>query len=256
MATVFDIMSHVETAAVGKPPDSFIDYLTLRHHGLRHYIKACVMEVNSNFYEMTTPKAPLDIRLRLCSIGNASFTTLSELSCGGKMSPSITIENVHCLIHKPTARIHELPEWWKDKFSPILKNPTPKLEVTPATKPDTTFKTSILVPLSDTDHNERTRCASYLRYFMDNSSVGSQKSFYEHIKSSFHEFHIKRLSMYYYQASYWGDTLTAETWQRDKPREFHCLINNNSAPVWYGKMELHESVFGLPSLETNGSANT
>ena len=251
MATMFDIMSQVETAAVGNEPNSFVDYLTLRRQHLRHYIKACMMEVNSNFYEMTTPKAPLDIRIRLCSIGNTSFTTFSQLFCGGKMSPSITMANKHCMVHKPTACIHELPEWWKNKFTPILESPSVQLEVTPEVKPNTSFPTSVFVPLSDTDHNERTRCASYLRYFMDNSSVASKKAFYEHIKSTFHEFHIKRLSLYYYRASSWGDTLSVETWQKDKPQEIHCLISNNSAPIWYGRMELHEKVFGLPSLETN-----
>lgn len=250
MATVFDIISNVETAAVGLE-HSFLDYTTLRRQDFRHYIKACVMEINSSFYEMTTPKAPLDIRIKLSSIGKTSFTTFSELSCGGKMSPSITMENVHCLVHKPTASIHELPQWWIDRFSPNLKNPNAKLEVTPAIKPSSSFPTSVLVPLSDTDHNERTRCASYLRYFMDNTSVASRKAVYEHIKSTFHEFHIKRLSMYYYRASFWGDTLQAETWQIDSPLKIHCLISSNSAPIWYGKMELHEKVFGLPSLKTN-----
>lgn len=252
MATVFDIISHVETAAVGLEP-SFLDYMSLRRQDFRHYIKACMMEINSSFYEMTTPKAPLDIRIKLASIGKTSFTTFSELSSGGKMSPSITLENVHCLVHKPTASIHELPEWWKDRFSASLINPAPKLEVTPAIKPSSSFPTSVLIPLSDTDHNERTRCASYLRYFMDNTSVASRRAFYEHIKSTFHEFHIKRLSMYYYQASFWGDTLTTDTWQTDDPLDIHCMITNNSAPVWYGKMELHERVFGLPSLKTNGN---
>ena len=251
MSTVFDIISHVETAAVGQEP-SFLDYLKLRNQDFRQYIKACVMEINSDFYEVTTPKAPLDITITLTSAGKTSYTTYSKLSCGGRMSPSITLENKHILVHKPTASIRELPDWWRNVYANNLKEYPAKLEVIPALKPDSSFPTSILVPLSDTDHNERTRCASYLRYFMDNTSVASRRGFYEHIKSTFHTFHIKRLSMYYYHASFWGDNLKAETWQMNDPHNIHCLISSNSAPIWYGKMELHETVFGLPSLETSG----
>ena len=249
MSTVFDIISHVETAAVGQEP-AFVDYLKLRSQDLRQYIKACVMDIHSDFYEVTTPKAPLDITITLTSAGKSSYTTLSKLSCGGRMAPTITVENKHILVHKPTASIRELPDWWKKLYANDLTNHRPKLEVIPATKPDFSFPTSVLVPLSDTDHNERTRCASYLRYFMDNTSVASRTGFYEHIKSTFHSFHIKRLSMYYYHASFWGDDLKAETWQMNDPHNIHCLISRSSAPIWYGKMELHESVFGLPSLET------
>lgn len=253
MSTVFDIISHVETAAVGQEP-SFLDYLKLRSQDFRQYIKACVMEINSDFYEALTPKAPLDITISLTCVGKSSYTTLSELSCGGKMEPSIRVQNKHILVHKPTANIQELPDWWKKRYSNKLNYLTPRFEIVPVDKPRNTFPTSVLVPLSDTDHNERTRCASYLRYFMDNTSVASRRGFYKHIRSAFDTFHIKTLSMYYYRATFWGDSLKSETWQMDydSPHNIHCLISSNSAPIWYGKMELHDSVFGLPAFETNG----
>jgi hypothetical protein len=110
--------------------------------------------------------------------------------------------------------------------------------------------------LTDTDHNERTRCASYLRYFTENTSVASRKELLKHIKSSFHEFHIKRLSMVYFGPTNWGDMLTSETWQDDRPLNIMCEICQDGSLKWFAEMELYNKVYGLPELETTHNSNS
>ncbi|WAR11717.1 hypothetical protein MAR_025897 [Mya arenaria] len=249
MVRMFDIMSHVETAAFGNNP-SFLDYIGMRQQNLRVFIKACVMEIDSLFYETTTPKAPLDSRVTLANVGNRTFTTLNELYCSGKLKPSIRTRSVYAVVNKKTGKIEELPEWWKSRFVPLQSKPNSKLIVDSEQKRDTIHSKTFMVPLNDTDHNERTRCASYLRYFTENISIASRNEALEHIKSSFHEFHIKKLEMLYYGATGWGDTLTSETWQTDNPLQINCQVSKEGIPMWFGKLELHEKVFGLPELET------
>lgn len=250
MPTVFDMMSHVETASFGHEP-SFLDYLGLRQQNYRVYAKACIMDIGSQFYETTTPKAPLDIQVKLTDIGHSTFTTTNEVFCGGSLSPSIRTRSVYAFTGKTMGKAEPMPEWWKNRFIPQLPMPPPhgKVFVSPSQKVDPTHMASFTVPLNDTDHNERTRCASYLRYFTENTSVASRKELLKHIKSSFHEFHIKRLSMLYFGPTYWGDFLTSTTWQDDNPLQILCEISKDEKPMWFGRMELYDKVFGLPDLK-------
>ncbi|KAH3770483.1 uncharacterized protein LOC127845427 [Dreissena polymorpha] len=246
---VFDIMSHVETAAFGYDP-SFLDYLAIRQQNLRIFVKALVMEIDSSFYETTTPKAPLDTRVQLHDVGNRTFTTLNEIYCGGKLRPSIRSRSVYAIVNKNTSIIEPLPDWWKNRFEGHIVSKPKKLLVEAVKKCAPIHKNTFIVPLGDTDHNERTRCASYLRYFTENTSIASRLALLKHLKSSFYEFHIKRLSMLYYGPTSWGDQLTSETWQGDNPLQIMCEISKEGVPTWFGIMELHENVFGLPELKT------
>lgn len=252
MVNVFDMMSHVETAAFGNQ-QSFLDYLAIRQKNLRIYVKACIMDINSNFYETTTPKAPLDIQVKLTDIGNTTITTTNELYCGGKLSPSIRTRSVYAIINKKTNQAEQVPDWWRNRFSPFISKSANKLHVMPLKKVEPTHLNHFTIPLSDTDHNERTRCASYMRYFTENTSIASRKEQLKHIKSTFREFHIKRMSMLYWGPTQWGDVLTSETWQQENPLTIFCQISKQGQPVWFGMMDLFESVFGLPDLETSTS---
>jgi hypothetical protein len=54
-------------------------------------VKACVVDIKKDFYEVVTPKAPVEVSCKLKRVGNTSFTTVVELYCGGKMKPSVAL---------------------------------------------------------------------------------------------------------------------------------------------------------------------
>lgn len=244
IVTVFDMLSHVETAAYGHEY-SFLDYRALRQQNLRTYVKACVMDIGSDFYETTTPKAPLDVCVKLTDIGHTTFTTVNEVFCGGRLKPSIRVRSVHGTVNKMRQAPEPLPEWWVNRFRPLLPTKNQKIFITPEAKIGKTHKNVVTVPLTDTDHNERTRCASYLKYFTENSSIALRKEALAHIKSSFNMFHTKRLNLLYMGPTKWGDILTSETWQGENKFNIYCSISKGDHQVWFGKMELFEDVFGL-----------
>lgn len=245
---MFDMMNRVEAAAFHNH-QSFLDYASLYKQNYTTIVKACDIEIKSHFYEVTTPKAPLDISVKLVYVGNTTFTTVSEMTCGGKMKPSIRLKNVHTLIHRQKQSVESLPDWWKNRFEieeAEGKKITP-LNIIPVQKPNNTFSHEFAVPLNDTDHTERTRCASYVRYFLENASIASRRDFYKNIKTNFHEFHLKRMAMLYFAPSCWGDVLLAESWDDDDPLTLHCQVSKNQQMVWYGRMEMFSEVFGLHS---------
>ena len=243
---MFDMVNRVEHAAYFSAP-SFLDYVALYKQNYTTIVKACKIDIAQEFYEFVTPKAPLDISIGLCGVGNTSFTTQIGMSCGGSMKPSMRVQNMHTLIHRKENKVEELPEWWMNRFQVPEEKQTDRLNILHAQKPQDTFSHSFGIPLSDTDISHMTRCASYLRYFIENASIASKHNFYGNVQSNFHEFHLKRMTMLYISPSYWGDWLESETWQDDHPLTLHCQITSLSSkqPVWYAKMELFPEVFGL-----------
>ncbi|KAK3086632.1 hypothetical protein FSP39_021227, partial [Pinctada imbricata] len=243
---VFDMVNRVEHAAFFSHP-SFLDYVHLYKQNYATIVKACRIDIKSDFYETVTPKAPLDVSIRLCHVGTSSFMTLGGIACGGSMSPHVTLQNTHTLIHrKENNRVEPLPEWWTNRFKVQPENLIKPTNVIQGTKPQETFQHVFGVPLGDTDSTQMTRCASYLRYFVENASVASKLGFYK-LGTNFHDFHIKQMSLLYIAPSYWGDSLMSETWEdKDDELSLHCMVSSHDhRPVWYAKMTLFSEVFGL-----------
>lgn len=248
---VFDMMNSVEAAAFYSQ-DSFLDYNALLKQNYTTIVKACGVDIKKDFYEVVTPKAPVEVSCKLKRVGKTSFTTNVELFCGGKMKPSVTLKNVHTVISLHSNSVEPIPEWWITRFG--KKEGTHKEEIprdvfiTPAQKPVDTFHNVFAVPLSDTDITHKTRCASYFRYFIENASIASHTGFYRNIQTNFHEFHIKKLHFLYLRPSNWGDSLVSESWEDPKnPLILHCQISTryDRLPLWYGMMDLFSEVYGL-----------
>lgn len=248
------MMNSVEAAAFYNH-DSYLDHSSLLKQNYTTITKACIVEVKKDFYEVVTPKGPIEVSSRLTRIGKSSFNTSVELFCGGKMKPSVICKNVHTIINMHKQNVEEIPEWWKNRFEPEIEDEPDKVKkhevmVTALPRPAQTFLNAFSIPLSETDIMHITRCASYLQYFIENVSIASHRRFYKNLQSSFHEFHIKRVQLLYLQPSLWGDTLISESWEDEKnPLTLHCQISREQdrVPVWYGCMDLYPEVFGLKS---------
>ena len=251
---VFDMMNTVEAAAFYNQ-DSYLDYNALLKQNYTTITKACVMEVKKDFFEVVTPKGPIEVCSKLQRIGKSSFNTSVDLFCGGKMKPSVTCKNVHTIINMHKNNVEEVPDWWKNRFQPEIdfvddKAKKTEVMITPCKSPPKTFPNAFSVPLSDTDITHKTRCASYLQYFIENASIASHRRFYENLTSNFHEFHIKHIQLLYFQTSSWGDTLISESWEDERnPLTLHCKISreHDRKPVWYGCIDLYPEVYGLSS---------
>ncbi|XP_041376315.1 uncharacterized protein LOC121388862 [Gigantopelta aegis] len=244
---LYDMMGRVEFASFFNEYP-FLNYTTLYSLGLGSVTKAVNLEVRSHFYELTTPKSPLDMSMKLIHIGENSFTILTELRCGGRQRPSIKVKSLYVLFNRKDGSKQAVPDWWREHFSKHVSHSDGRpFFITPFEKPNQTYSHVFTVPLVDTDVRLRTRCASYVRYFLDNASVASYKDFYSNISTSFHEFHIKKLCMLYRAPSSWGDTLTAETWEDpDDLLTLHCEVSDKGHRRWYGSMSFHSEIFGLP----------
>ena len=241
---VFDMINRVENAAFLNRP-SFLDYEHLDKQNLTTIVKACILDISSDFYETITPKAPLDVEMKLGHIGNTTFTTVLSLMCGGKMKPSVRIKNMHTLINFHHNKVEELPEWWKNMFlTDALKDKQYLINVAPKQLDGKAFTHHFCVPLSDTDIFQKTRCSSYLRYFVENASIASSREEFKVLKNNFHEFHVKKMKMLYFEPTCWGDELVSQCWEGEDLK-LHCQVLKEGRPVWYSEMQLFSEVYGF-----------
>lgn len=239
------MINRVENAAFLNTA-SFLDYTSLNKQNLSTIVKACKVEVKKDFYETITPKAPLDVTAKLVHIGNTTFTTVCEMSCGGKMKPSVRIKNMHTLINTIRNEAEEIPDWWRHRFtSDDIEDAKQTLSVLPQQMPESAFLHPFAVPLSDTDISQRTRCSSYVRYFLEVASIASSREHFHNIKKNFHEFHIKSMHMLYFDSTFWGDALTSCCWEDKNPLRLHCNVHKAGRAMWYARMDLYSEVFGL-----------
>lgn len=193
-----------------------------------------------HFYEVTTPKAPVQIKLNVIGIFDTSFTTSISATFGGRLKPSILIKNLNCLIHRESGLIEKVPEWWRTHFSNFL----PALQEKPVVKDppehiQNTFSHHLTVPLSDTDTGGRTRHPMYMRYFFDNISIASNRGFYRKFPGALSDYCVHKMSMAYYDSTHWGDALTVETFESKEEEELrlHCFTCMNGQVKWYGCIE-------------------
>ncbi|KAK3610403.1 hypothetical protein CHS0354_008692 [Potamilus streckersoni] len=242
---MLDMLNHVETAALYHDVP-FLDYKCLRKQNISSHVKAAQMEIRSDFYEITTPKAPLQVQIRLSQIGETTFTTHTEMYCAGRAKESILIKNMHAFVNSMSNEPMPVPDWWRNRFDKYAldKDKTP-LTIKYESMPSNSHQISLQVPLSDTDVTERTRCASYVKYFLNNASIASNKSFFKNLKTTFHEFHLKKLYMLYFGPSFWGDSVTSYAWEEENPLILHCSVKKDEMYLWYGRIEFYNEVFGL-----------
>ncbi|GAB1607012.1 uncharacterized protein LOC115222976 [Argonauta hians] len=249
---MYDMLSRVEFAAFFHQESSFLDYKSLLENNVTTIIKAVRMDVQSGFYETTTPKASLGVILKLSHISDTALMTTTGLICGGKMKPSIIVKNIHAVVRADTSKACTLPDWWLAKHRKNLVDPIKPYIVNPQQPQSETHDHVFSVPLTDVDALSHTRCSSYVRYFAENASIASLKDFYPVVSTKFHDYCISRMSMLYFGPTTWGDILVSRTWEDQRnPDALHCNVSKDSKVQWYGCFEFHPEVFGLqePPLE-------
>ncbi|PVD20731.1 hypothetical protein C0Q70_18892 [Pomacea canaliculata] len=221
-------------------PNSFLSYNKLQKQGIKTFSQSVTMEVAQSFYEVTTPKSPVQVKLNCTGIADSTFTTNICVMFGGRLKPSIIIKSLNSLIHKESGLSEQVPQWWRTHFSMFLPTFPEKPQIpNPPENIQKTFTHHLTVPLSDTDTSGFTRHPMYVRYFFDNMSIASNRGFYKKFLGHLHQYQVKRLSMTSHGATRWGDALTVETCEdpEEEGLKIHCFTGKNGHVKWYACAE-------------------
>ncbi|CAG5123279.1 unnamed protein product [Candidula unifasciata] len=246
---LMNIIDRVEHAALYDHTLSFLDYHNLSKRGIGSYNKGIVMEIRRHFYEITTPKSPIQISLKLTGMMGTMFTVCSSATFGGRQRASIMLKSCNSLVHRESGLSEHIPEWWALKFLRLLPEvPDNYRPVQPPDSVGKTFSYHVVVTLRDTDTNGKTQHASYIRFFIDNVSIAASQNFYSNL-TKIHDYYTMRISAIHFSPSVWGDSLAIETFQDPTDElKIHCFINKEGVIKWYGCLEYYE-VMSEPELE-------
>ncbi|KAL8570496.1 hypothetical protein ACOMHN_034531 [Nucella lapillus] len=220
--------------------DSFLKYTKLTAQGIASSSTEITMEIGRHFYEVTTPKSPVQVKLNLIGISDTSFTTCLSVMVGGRLRPSVQVKSLNVLRHRESGLLEQVPQWWRTHFSTYLPEHPEKPAVNdPPKEIGQTFVHHLTVPYSDTDTSGYTRHPPYLRYLFDNMSIAYHRNFYDKFTCDLAEYKVRKLSMISYGSSHFGDNLMVETFENhnEKEQRLHCLIGKNGVAVWYGCVE-------------------
>lgn len=246
---LLDIIGRAEHAAFYNP-DSFLHYNKLHRQGIGTFSQQLTMEFGRHFYEVTTPKSPLQIQMNIIGISDTSFTTCMSVTAGGRRKPSIQVKSLNILRHRESGLIEQVPDWWRKAFACFLPTVPEKPHVAdPPEDMANSFVHHITVPFGDTDTSGHTRHPYYIKYLFDNMSLALNRCLYSKLTARLHMYCVRKISVLAYGSSMFGDALTVETFENPKEEELrlHCFVYKAGQLQWYGCVE-----FFTPIPELDG----
>ena len=197
-------------------------------------------QIGRHFYEVTTPKSPMQVKLNIIGIADTSFTTCMSVMVGGRLRPSVQVKSLNVLRHRESGLLEHVPSWFRMHFSNYLpKFPEKPVVQNPPEEVGPTFSHHLTVPYNDTDTSGYTRHPMYLRYLFDNMSIAFNRGFYTKFTNDLADYQVRRMSLVSYGMSQFGDALTVETFENPQESELrlHCFIGMNGTVLWYGCVE-------------------
>ncbi|KAK3594293.1 hypothetical protein CHS0354_018983 [Potamilus streckersoni] len=189
---------------------TFRDYAKLTD-GQLTFLVASELVFTPDLYDYNVPKTPLIIKIQGGHIGNSSCNSVATMLSRDNKFLCSNINQV-VLIDKDTRRPMPLPDWWKSKYSKSAEGKRP-VRFEKEVRPDKTSSFQIRIVWSDTDSNNHTNYASYVRYAIDAAHFISKQGEIDEIKDMLNN-GISKLEMLYLGESTEGDVLHIFMWAR------------------------------------------
>ncbi|XP_076449887.1 uncharacterized protein LOC143286164 [Babylonia areolata] len=219
---------------------SYLKYTKLHDQGIGTYGAELTMEFGRHFYEVTTPKSPMQVKLNVIGIADTSFTTCMSVMVGGRLKPSVQVKSLNILRHRDSGLVEQVPQWWRTYFTNFLPRiPEKPVVASPPREMGQTFSHHLVVPYNDTNTSGHTRHPMYVRYLFDNMSIAFNRFKYKKFTGDLADYQVRRLSLLSYGSTCFGDALTVETFENPAEEELklHCCISKDGMIQWYGCVE-------------------
>ncbi|KAL3835940.1 hypothetical protein ACJMK2_021401 [Sinanodonta woodiana] len=187
---------------------TFRDYGKLTD-GQLTFLVASELVFTPDLYDINVPKTPLIIKVQGGHIGNTSYNSVSTMLSRDNKFLCSNVNQV-VLINKDTRRPMPLPDWWKSKYSKSAVDKRP-VRFEKEVRPDKTSSFQIHVVWSDTDNNNHTNYASYIRYAIDAAHFISKQGEIDEIKDMLNN-GISKLEILHLGESTEGDILDIFMW--------------------------------------------
>ncbi|WAR06668.1 hypothetical protein MAR_022037 [Mya arenaria] len=209
------------------------------------YILNLCMDIEEELYDANTPKYPLVLDSVLKYVKNSSRCVEKTLSHPDTNTRYATYREIDVNVDYATRKPTPLPNWWKAKLNVPSDGERQQFSI-PAKPPSGTVCSPQRVSFSDTDDNQHTNFASYVKFCCD--------AFYENVVAgrygkeiNVYDCRLKRLEVTYHKDSELGDCLVIESWQDGINRDtFFFEIRKDSDVLlsamlrFYGSNKTHD----------------
>ena len=200
----------------------FRDYAALTEDRMTFLVTA-MLEMKPELYDLSVPKAPLDIILQGGYVGNSSLNskTIVLTSTGQELISSV---NQIVSIDKATRRPLPLPDWWKKKYAEKAKSSQP-LKFSKIDKPENVPVYTFKVARSDVDGNNHANWSVYVRCAFD-AMYHFSKTRYLSSMPDFDQLCVKRMELLYIGESFDDDVLQVNAWE-DNSQALTVIVHVN-----------------------------
>ena len=224
-----------------RPNDSFLDIHKF-HKDFLFFTVSSRVEVNQNFYKLSSPKYPLTITTRLSHMGKTSFYLKSDLLSPVQKEPYATFTFMTVIVDPKTRLPTPGPDWWREKFGKPSHPVTPK-RMDPLQQPENPECLSLRVAYSDTDDNCHTNWTTYIRACYDAFMDSALRKTYRHVSEEEAHKGVKYLDITFKKESGIGDKLDVYSWETDKreDKELGFEIKKGSDVCCQAIMGFHQN---------------
>ena len=220
---------------------SFLD-VNRFHKTVLFFTVASKVEVNQNFYKLTSPKYPLKLSLKLAFVGKSSYVITSTLGSPGQDSPYATFSFTEVMVDPKTRLPTPGPDWWREKYANI-SGQTPPSRLRTLQRPEHARCFSFRVVYSGTDHNYHAHWSTYIRACYDAFMENALKKTYENVSEKEAAKGVKYMELLFQKESNIGDNLDVFSWETDNKenKELAFEIVKGSSVCLYARMGFHEN---------------
>ena len=222
--------------------------VTQFHKTVLFFTVASKVEVNQNFYKLTSPKYPLKMSLKLTFLGKSSYVITSTLESPGQDAPYATFSFTTVIVDPKTRLPTPGPDWWREKYANIPGKTQPT-RMESLQRPQHAMCLSIRIVYSDTDDNAHTTWSTYIRACYDAFMDNALKKTYKHVSENEASKGVKYMELSFQKESSIGDNLDVYSWEtnnhEDKELAFEIVKGSNvcfQARMGFHKHEIKEDV--------------
>jgi acyl-CoA thioesterase FadM len=220
--------------------DTFVDnHVILRDY--LYFIASTRIDIDSRFYEETSPKYPLSITKTLDYLGKSSSAITSVLECPSQSFPYATCRIQTVLVNSKTRKPMPYPDWWREKYAPYIQGGQPMI-MPQLEKTGDIHRYTTKVSYSDIDAYLHTNWQSYVSFcmeaFYDNVLRHQNKSVNREIMGKC----LKSFEAGFRKESSMGDELDVYSWKSNEmEREIQFEIKHEEDVCLHAKMNYHET---------------
>ncbi|XP_077984743.1 uncharacterized protein LOC144439335 [Glandiceps talaboti] len=200
-------------------------------------------EIQTNFYDMVkhNPTKAVIVNLFMSSLGKTSIgfrKELRTLECDELLS---AVDTKVVIVNEETRQPRPHPEWYVEKFGPLVKGPAPAAVKRLGSKPQVgVFRYVVDVLPSDVDNQNHMSYLTYLKFCSDCAHFAAESGALGKYRGDFAKYRVKNVSSLYEAEATLHDKLDVDVWEdMHQSDTLNFVISRKGSDIFHCSMQIH-----------------